>query len=157
MTCLPFLSPRTVPAPPRPGLLSAGLVFLCVSRVGGDERCVLDDALLDAEALLVQLPLQLLPDSPVPAGFGEALPEKPDRRGVRYSIGKPEEASEADAVVRLAFQLGIREAVPALEDQHLHHHDGVDVWSASLGALVVVEGLDDWGEGLPVYEGLYLG
>ena len=92
----------------------------------------------------------------VPTGFGEALPEEPDRGGVRYSIGEPEEPVEADAVVGLAFQLGVAEAVPVLEDQHFHHHHRVDVGSASLGALVVVEGLDDGGEGVPVYEGLYL-
>ena len=64
---------------------------------------------------------------------------------------------EAYAVVGLAFQLGVAEAVPLLEHQHLHHHHRVDVGSASLGALVVVEGLDDGPEGFPVYEGFYLG
>ncbi len=83
------------------------------------------------------------------------LPEEPDRGGVRYHIGESEEQVEAYAVVGLAFQLGVAEAVPLLEDQHLHHR--VDVGSASLGALVVVEGLDYGPEGVPVYEGLYLG
>ena len=128
-----------------------------MSRIGGDERCVLDDALLDAEALLVELALQLSPHLSVLTCVGESLPEEPDRGGVRYSIGESEEPVEAYAVVGLAFQLGVAEAVLALEHQHLHHHHRVDVGPAPLGALVVVEALDEGAEGLPVYEGIYLG
>jgi len=128
-----------------------------MTRVRRDERCVLDDALLDLEAFLVELALQLLPDSPVHAGFCEALPEEPDSGGVEDRIGEPEEPLEAEAIRHLPFQLGVAEAVPALEHQQFHHHDGVDVGSASLGALVVIEGLDDGGEGFPVYEGFILG
>ena len=47
---------------------------------------------------------------------------------------------------RAAFKFKVAEAVPVLEDQHLHHHDGVDVGSASLKAPVVVEAHDDEGE-----------
>ena len=102
-------------------------------------------------------PLQLLPHQPVPAGFGEAFSELPDRRVVRKGLGEAEESLEAEAIHNLALQFGVAEAVPLLEHQHLYHHDGVDVRSASLGAFVVVEGLNDGGEGFPVYEGFYLG
>lgn len=59
---------------------------------------------------------------------------------------------ETDPVVGLALQLGVTEAIPLLEDEHLHHHHGVIVGSASLGGLVGVEALDDWCELVPIYE-----
>jgi hypothetical protein len=46
---------------------------------------------------------------------------------------------------------------PSLEQQHFHHHHRVHVGASSLGTLIVVEVLDDGCEGLPVYEGFYLG
>ncbi len=44
-----------------------------------------------------------------------------------------------------------------LEHQQLHHHHLVDVGPSPLGGPVVVEGLNDGGEGFPFYEGLYIG
>ena len=44
-----------------------------------------------------------------------------------------------------------------LEHQQLHHHHLVDVGPSPLGGPVVVEGLNDGGEGFPVYEGFYFG
>jgi hypothetical protein len=55
---------------PSTGLSSPWLIRRGLPRVGGDERGVLDDALLDLEALRVELALQLFPYQPVPAGFG---------------------------------------------------------------------------------------
>ena len=50
-------------------------------------------------------------------------------------------------------QLGVAEAVPGLEDQHLDHGDGVGVGSSSLGSVVQVEAIQDGSELLPVYVG----
>jgi len=147
------LGPGAVPAPAGPGPVAPRLPGR-LAGVGCDERGVLDDALLHPEALRVQLALQLLPHQPVPAGFGEALPELPHRRVVGQGLREAEEALEADAVGHLALQLRVAEPVPLLEHQKLHHHHLVHVRPASLGALVVVEALDDGAEGLTVYEGL---
>ena len=102
-----LLRPRAVPAPPGLGLLSPRLIRGCMTRVGRDERGVLDDALLDAEPLFVELALQLLPDSQVPAGFGEALPELPHRTVVGSLLGEAEEPLVTDAVRHLSLQLGV--------------------------------------------------
>ena len=146
-----LLSPRSVPAPTGPRLPAPGLPVL--PRVRGDERCVLHHALLDLQTLPVELALQLLPDQLVLTRLGEALPEQPDSGGIRYHIGESEEPVEAYAVVGLALQLGVAEAVPGLEDQHLDHGDGVGVGSSSLGSVVQVEAIQDGSELLPVYVG----
>jgi len=83
----------------------------------------------------------------------EALPELPRWTVVGSILREAEEPLEAGAVIHLAFQLAVAEAVPALEYQELHHHHRVDVGSTSLGALVVVERLDDGPEDFPDYEG----
>ena len=64
---------------------------------------------------------------------------------------------EADAVVGLALQLRVAQAIPCLEDQQFHHHHWVHVGSASSWALVGVEALDDGCECVPVYEWFYFG
>jgi len=126
-----------------------------VAWVTGDEGRVLGHALPDLEAFRVELSLQLSPEEPVSARLGEAFPEQPDGGGVGDGFRVAEEPAEADAVRGLSLHLGVAEAVPCLEDQHLHHHHRVDVGSASLGAVVGVE-VGDYGfEGLPVYEGFY--
>jgi len=147
-----LLSPRSIPAPPGSRLLSPGPLGRGVAGVGGDEGGVLDDALLDIEAPLVQLLLQLSPDSPVPAGFGEALPELPHRRVVRRLLREPEKPLEAEAVVHLPLQLRVAEVVPLLEHEELHHHHLVHVGPASPQGVVAVDGSYDGSEGLPVYE-----
>ena len=102
-----LLRPRSIPATAGPGLLSARFVSLGMTGIRRDERCVLDDALLDAEALPVQLALQLSPHGFVSAGFGESLPEQPDSGGVGDHIGEAEEPAEAEAVVGLPLQLRV--------------------------------------------------
>jgi len=55
------------------------------------------------------------------------------------------------------LQLRVAEAVPALDHAELYHQYIIHVGPASLGALVVVEAFEDWPEGRPVYDGIYLG
>lgn len=71
-------------------------------------------------------------------------------------LWEAKESSKVDAVHCLLFQLLVREAVPALEYQELHHHHFVDVWPASLVSTVREEASDDGSEGLPFYEAIYL-
>ena len=123
-----------------------------MTRVGGDERRVLSHALPDSEALRVELALQLLPDQPVPARLGEALPEPPHRAVIR-GLREPEETLEAQPVIHLPLQLRVTQPVPCLEDEELHHHHRVCVGASSRWALVAVHGLDDGCEGVPVDEG----
>ena len=52
-----LLSPAAIPAPPGPGLTTPRLIRVGMTGIRRDERCVLDNAFLDAEALFVQLPL----------------------------------------------------------------------------------------------------
>jgi len=119
---------------------------------GGDEGGVLDHALPHLQPPLVQLTLQLLPDQPVPARLGEALPELPHRRVVRRLLREPEEPLEAKAVVHLPLQLQVAQPVPLLEHEELRHHHLVHVGPASPRGVVAVDGLYDGSEGLPVYE-----
>ena len=147
------LGPIAVPAPPGPGLLPTGLG--ASARVGRDEGGVLGDALPHPEASLVQLPLQFLIHQPVPARFGEALPELLLRGVVEDGFRIAQEPPEAEAVSRLPLQLLVREAIPALEHQKLNHHHHIYIRPSPLGALVVVEAGDDGSEGLPVYEAIH--
>lgn len=66
--------------------------------VGLDEAGVLADALPDPEDLLVQLALQINPDTLILPRLGEALSELPDSCGVGDGLGVPEEPAEAEPV-----------------------------------------------------------
>ena len=50
-----------------------------MSGVGGDERRILDDPLLDRETSGLELPLKFLPDHRVLARLGKTFTKQPDR------------------------------------------------------------------------------
>jgi len=71
---------------------------------------------------------------------------------VRIRVGDKERVmGEAGC---LGLKLGIAEAVSLLEYEEFHR-DHFIVGSASLGAFIVVVGLGDGSEGLPIYEGFH--
>ena len=59
---------------------------------------------------------------------------------------------EAYPVSHLSLQLRVAEAIPCLEGKEFHHQHGVYVGASSSGCLVMVHGLDDGYECVPVYE-----
>lgn len=118
--------------------------------VGGDERRILDDPLLDREPLYFELPLKFLPDHRVLTHLGQTFTKQPDRWPIRDGRWIAQEMAERDPIRCLAFQFRIGQPIPLLEHPQAEYEDSVTVRAAAFIGIVRIQARQKRAESIPL-------
>jgi len=100
----------------------------------------------------LKMPVELLENLLNDSGIGQSLPVEPNGLSIRNTFlqGKAKETDKREAVAYLEFHLVIRQAVKALEDKNLEHHDVIIGWATCFTFTCLPQmALKNLTEGLP--------
>jgi len=112
-----LICPGTVATSPRFRLITPKSVCTGMTGIGGDKTRILNHASPDRQSFLVDLALQLFPDSRIFSCCDQAFTEEPDGRIIRDFGRIVTKVAERKAVICFTFELRIGKTIPLLKDE----------------------------------------